>query len=384
MPAFEEYVLLLRDWFFLGIALAIPMFALARLHRSPKWGLLGPSRSRAVPWSGPEVLGAFFIYYLATGLFLDVFRQHDLLSAIYGPHAGIAGTDNPRLSLWAATAALPFQVLGTLFLLHLCSQTLPYQVGLTTSRFGPNVLVGYVAWLLLTPTVLFLHAVTQRVYELTTFYKPEPHPIQKLMLDSPLPSDWVLTALTAIVAAPLVEELLYRGVLQQWLRSLPWRCDIIVAVSLFVAVFTRQKGIADAITSKEMGLLLWELQPAGFVLLLLPVYLLIRHRQRSPAPTAVFASSLMFAIWHAPVWPSPIPLFPLGLGLGWLAYRTQSLVAPIVVHMLFNAVAVLAMAHEDARLPEAPKGKPTTSTVICAVEVSVSSFVPGSSEPRRT
>ena len=40
------------------------------------------------------------------------------------------------------------------------------------------------------------------------------------------------------------------------------------------------------------------------------------------------------------VWPTPIPLFGLGLGLGWLAYRTRRLVAPVTLHVLFNAVGV--------------------------------------------
>ena len=32
--------------------------------------------------------------------------------------------------------------------------------------------------------------------------------------------------------------------------------------------------------------------------------------------------------------------FVLGLGLGWLAVRTNWLVVPVVVHALFNAVSV--------------------------------------------
>jgi membrane protease YdiL (CAAX protease family) len=55
---------------------------------------------------------------------------------------------------------------------------------------------------------------------------------------------------------------------------------------------------------------------------------------------------LLFASFHAQVWPSPIPLFFLGLGLGWLSYRTQSLIGPIVAHALFNAVACIVLALE--------------------------------------
>jgi membrane protease YdiL (CAAX protease family) len=39
------------------------------------------------------------------------------------------------------------------------------------------------------------------------------------------------------------------------------------------------------------------------------------------------------------VWPSPIPLFVLGLGLGWLAVRTRGILVPAIVHGLFNAVS---------------------------------------------
>jgi membrane protease YdiL (CAAX protease family) len=53
----------------------------------------------------------------------------------------------------------------------------------------------------------------------------------------------------------------------------------------------------------------------------------------------VYATALLFAACHAGAWPSPIALFVLGLGLGWLALRTRSLTGPLFVHALFNAVA---------------------------------------------
>jgi len=58
----------------------------------------------------------------------------------------------------------------------------------------------------------------------------------------------------------------------------------------------------------------------------------------------VCGSAYLFATFHSPVWPSPIPLFILALGVGWLAYRTRSLVGPILVHGLFNGIACLVQA----------------------------------------
>jgi membrane protease YdiL (CAAX protease family) len=43
------------------------------------------------------------------------------------------------------------------------------------------------------------------------------------------------------------------------------------------------------------------------------------------------------------VWPTPVALFVLALGLGALAYRTQSLVGPVVLHGLFNGFNCLVL-----------------------------------------
>jgi hypothetical protein len=92
------------------------------------------------------------------------------------------------------------------------------------------------------------------------------------------------------------------------------------------------------------------LAPTLFLLLLLPPYLLlplskrVRRRLRISSPLAMrgwLANASLFAAVHSSVWPSPIPLFFLGLGLAWLALRTQSIIPSIVVHVLFNGIAVV-------------------------------------------
>jgi hypothetical protein len=83
--------------------------------------------------------------------------------------------------------------------------------------------------------------------------------------------------------------------------------------------------------------LLPELAPALFVVAMAPGYYWCR--QRSDAAAGTWSASLVWAAMHAPVWPSPIPLFVLGLGFGVVAQRTQSLVPSVVAHSLFNGVA---------------------------------------------
>jgi membrane protease YdiL (CAAX protease family) len=54
---------------------------------------------------------------------------------------------------------------------------------------------------------------------------------------------------------------------------------------------------------------------------------------------AVWSSAALFAAAHSVVWPSPVALFVLGLGLGYLTARTRSWAASAVCHILFNTTS---------------------------------------------
>jgi membrane protease YdiL (CAAX protease family) len=62
---------------------------------------------------------------------------------------------------------------------------------------------------------------------------------------------------------------------------------------------------------------------------------------------AIFTNGLFFAAMHSAVWPSPIPLFLLGMALAWLTYRTSSLVGAVTLHALVNATAVLSLSFQS-------------------------------------
>ena len=83
--------------------------------------------------------------------------------------------------------------------------------------------------------------------------------------------------------------------------------------------------------------------PALFVLAMVPFYWSVARRPPRPDSAAVFGTALLFASIHAAVWPTPVPLFVLGLALGTLASRTGSLVGPMVLHGLFNAVTCVML-----------------------------------------
>jgi hypothetical protein len=124
-----------------------------------------------------------------------------------------------------------------------------------------------------------------------------------------------------------------------------------LALACFVGVLAHWPG---HVSIADPGSILSAAGPALFVLALLPLYwridasclsrlLPVRDlAAQRQACRAIFGTALLFANFHANVWPTPIPLFVLALGLGWLAYRTQSVAAPIALHMMFNAMTFVA------------------------------------------
>jgi hypothetical protein len=117
----------------------------------------------------------------------------------------------------------------------------------------------------------------------TRYYEPQPHPVETLLREAPTAGNIALVLWSAAVVAPLAEELLFRGILFGWMRrTLGWRF-------------------------------------------------------------ALIASSLLFALLHVGQWPTPIPLFVLALGLGYSYHRTNSLAAPVTLHVLFNGSSLMQL-----------------------------------------
>lgn len=56
---------------------------------------------------------------------------------------------------------------------------------------------------------------------------------------------------------------------------------------------------------------------------------------------AVIGTSALFSVYHFTAW-TIVPLFVLGIALGWVAWKRRSLWAAISLHVLYNAIAVAA------------------------------------------
>jgi hypothetical protein len=62
---------------------------------------------------------------------------------------------------------------------------------------------------------------------------------------------------------------------------------------------------------------------------------------------AILLTAVVFALSHLQdkqvFFDTPVILFPLSLGLGYLNHRTQRLVGPMFLHLLYNSMTVLVV-----------------------------------------
>jgi membrane protease YdiL (CAAX protease family) len=401
--------------------------------------LFPPQRFPAVPWGGIEVIGVLFLVYMFWPLLVyQGLQGAGFFTLLYGPAPSAADTTpeaegiapgggepkdaaaeqedgarslrRAREELWVAVLAFPFQVASVVGLLSLASGTRPWQLGLTTDRFGRNVLLGFLGWLVLAPLTFSLNVAVILIYYWLTEVKAEEHPLTHLLRTTPASHEAVLVLLGAACTAPVLEELIFRGLLLRWFASRRWGGMVALTMAFALALVQRWPKMATGWQLSKLAGAGREAWALVFVLVMVPGYWLVcrvagtlaRRRWQghsfdlpaewppredtsaiqappleptsvtgaqpplaaSVAPAvwdantqslpmaraagAIYATSLLFAAAHSFAWPSPVSLFVLALGLGYLAYRTQSLVAPIVLHALFNGTScalILLLPH---------------------------------------
>ncbi len=308
--------------------------------RSARSRVLPPLRRRFVPWQGMQILGLLVaVMILWPGVMAWLLNATSLLSWVYGPGFNEALERREelavaRLNVWAAVLSCPLS-LATILAMVKASGGHPYQVGLTGSRIGSDVIVGFVMFLAVTPFIQVANGIITLLWR-DWVGVPPPHALERIGEAQPPLFDWVLIGVSAMVAAPTVEELLYRGVLQPWFTSRREGGDIAVVGALVITVLAIWGHLFAAADYPEA---LIALAPLFFALAMVPVYLILRQTFRSTAVNGLFGTALLFGMAYSTVWPTPISLFLLGLALGLLYHRTQRVVPAMVAHGLFNAVS---------------------------------------------
>jgi membrane protease YdiL (CAAX protease family) len=138
----------------------------------------------------------------------------------------------------------------------------------------------------------------------------------------------LLACVSAVVVAPLCEEVTFRLLFQGWLQK--WE-DGIARITA--------EGSPDAATIEAFDTTLKDirkpLETSG------PARRGIAGMPHGWLP--IWTSALLFGLAHAGYGPEPVPLFLFGILLGYVFQRTNRILPSIVAHALFNGVTMLAL-----------------------------------------
>jgi membrane protease YdiL (CAAX protease family) len=391
VPTIREIFFEILAW--LAVAVFCAACFLTIWHWAKKLGLklMPVSRERNVPWTGLEIAAVFFFTRFSWPMLVGFGLIHlGFFSWLYGWEEAVVGKamdDNAKaeINLWLMVWIFPLNLATVILMLRFASGTQAENMGLSVQRPRENLALASFIWLAVTPIVIGVgFLVSLGHYELTGT-KPEPHLLQRLAEQSPTPMNAVLIGISALVIAPIWEELMFRGVLQPWLTQREWGGHLGMGLAALI-------GIIDAISAlKELSvptirMIVVTVSPFVFVLLMIPGYLYADRLLKKWIPgrevvQGIFATALLFGMVHSSNWPTPIPLFVLGLALGYLSYRTQTLLAPILLHSLFNLVACLTLVFPHV-FPDWPNGREETSVPKRSVPTATSTRVPGSKQLR--
>ena len=190
---------------------------------------------------------------------------------------------------------------------------------------GWNFLRGVSNWGFLVPWIYGLYFAALRVWT------PTKHPMEVMMRADQTPTTLIISALSAVVLAPIAEEVLFRGALLGWLTKL----TMPASKSSATADFSNDAIVGESLNDQEAP----------------------------PPPSKPLVSfwlvnvlvSVIFSLMHWQAWPSPVPIFLLSLGLGVLYQKTGGLAASIGLHMTFNGISTtmlfLSLASKAVKAP---------------------------------
>jgi membrane protease YdiL (CAAX protease family) len=244
----------------------------------------------------PLLLGAFAAY--SVSLLLTWGAALVTGRATWAPSVGEPPNSPPPLDLEAHTAVLATLIgMPAVVAIAWWARRLVMQPFDPTPEKIPGTAGRAILWGLLTlPMIFAIGAVASTISQVLGHpVEPTAHDMLKRIVD-PSGDTWWRACLvaTAVFGAPVIEEVCYRALLQRGLMTLT----------------------------------------------------------RSVWPAVIF-SSLLFAYMHVSVipsasfWPALTTIFSLSVMLGLLFARTGSVVTPIVVHSMFNAISIASALYVE-------------------------------------
>jgi membrane protease YdiL (CAAX protease family) len=296
------------------------------------------------------LLAAYFIPF--------VIQKSNLLENQYGAEMVAKSKDysdpeefkvlRVRMNLWTSGLTLPF--LALLFPLIISNYT-----GLNKSDLGwkntgliPSIKQGFTWLIILVPIVYILQFFMVKIQLLLPGEHVTDHPLTQLADQKLLALEWIMLFCSAVIGAPLLEEQIFRGLIQPWIMAKKSGVLITISCAIFLSVlqfksdwfkaFSLAWGDRSIENDSQLQIHITKaLGPLLFSLLISIIIIIINKKNRLNA--AIGATALLFGMIHAFAWPSPVGLTLLGIGLGMAYAKTGNIITPIFIHMGFNCLA---------------------------------------------
>lgn len=195
-------------------------------------------------------------------------------------------------------------------------------LGLTPTDVRTGVWRGAVGAVMMTWLVFGVSIASEAVYRRVGYTHPKEHDLLRMLGESRSLLWSAMFIASAVVVAPLFEEILFRGHLQTLLAGALGRLGLTAT------------GPAEEVRNPPA----FDASPV------------LSYASPAPAPAvvrpsavarwlAIFVTSVLFA-WIHPVWTIP-PIFVLSLCIGYAYERTGNLWVAITMHALFNTTSTV-------------------------------------------
>jgi membrane protease YdiL (CAAX protease family) len=172
-------------------------------------------------------------------------------------------------------------------------------------RLPTQVLIGLIVTVCVLPSILLINGVV------STFVTEYSHPVIDAFLSEMSLSALLSTTFTVVIAAPLVEEFVFRGILLSFLQRIfhrNWSLETLICCS--------NTAVPSTVSSQGLA---------------------SRYG-------AIVITSVLFAGLHVGQGAAYIPLFFLALALGYVTQKTGSIIPAIIMHVCLNSLSTITLA----------------------------------------
>ena len=251
-----------------------------------------------VPWTGWDV--SWILLYVALNLLAGA------ADVIAGAPAEPPPSPAGFLGMLAFLAALNAGIIAlSLLCARLRTKVTLRDLGLRRDTLLGDVRLGVAAFLVVLAPVYLVQAIVWYGFDVR-----QPHALLEMVAADPR-LFWAC-AVSAVIVAPITEELMFRVLLQGWLERLEMLPGRAVAPDFAAPPPEATAGFASTAGETQSS------SPADV----------------RPGPVSLFLPALLFALVHG--WPDCLPLFVFALALGYLYRQTHRVVPCIVLHMCLN------------------------------------------------